>query len=300
MENLLSIKDLSVKGIEQILEDAQRILDGETKSIGQKTAALLFYEASTRTKMSFEMAAHRLGISLLGFSPETSSVQKGESLYDTVKTVEAIGADIVIIRHPEDAYYNQLQQNITIPIVNAGDGKGEHPTQCLLDLLTIYQEFGTFQNIKVVIAGDILHSRVAKSNAFALRKLGADVMFSAPSVWKDLSLPYDYVSMDEAVENCDVLMLLRVQNERHAGASSMTNEEYLAAYGLTTAREKAMKKNSILLHPAPINRGVEIESHLVECDRSRIFKQMNNGVAVRMAILNQLLQKGGHLHVVAN
>ncbi|MRG85468.1 aspartate carbamoyltransferase catalytic subunit [Salinibacillus xinjiangensis] len=299
MESLLSMKSLSVDEIYSLLNQAENCRKGEHILHQPKTAALLFFEPSTRTKMSFEMAAHRLGISLLHFSVDSSSVQKGESLYDTVKTVESIGGDLAVIRHPDDAYYKNLK-DVNVPIVNAGDGKGEHPTQCLLDLLTIYQEFGTFQNLNVVIAGDILHSRVARSNAYALRKLGANVKFSAPSGWRDHKLPYGYISMDDAVEQSDVLMLLRVQRERHEESQNSMEQDYLTRYGLTMQREKKMKKNSIILHPAPVNRGVEIDSRLVECERSRIFKQMENGVAIRMAIMNKLLAKGGKLNVVAN
>lgn len=293
MNHLLSMKDLNPETINSLIEEAELISKGKVPELRKKfTAAYLFFEPSTRTKMSFEMAAHRLGISLLNFVPEHSSSTKGESLYDTVKTLEAIGTDLVVIRHSEDAYYQDLKDRISIPLINAGDGKGEHPTQSLLDLLTIHQEFGKFNKLNIVIAGDIFHSRVARSNAYALSKLGANVYLSAPDIWQDDSLPYDYVSMDEAVEMSDVLMMLRVQHERHGSEMDWTKEEYHQMYGLTLEREKRMKDTSIIMHPAPVNRGVEIADELVECERSRIFKQISNGVFMRMAILYRLLEKG--------
>lgn len=293
MKHLLSMKDLDTDKIASLLEEAERISNGQVPELSEKfTAAYLFYEPSTRTKMSFEMAAHRLGVSLLNFVPEHSSTTKGESLYDTVKTLEAIGTDLVVIRHSEDQYYKDLADRISIPLINAGDGKGEHPTQSLLDLLTIHQEFGKFNKLNIVICGDILHSRVARSNAYALSMLGANVYLSAPDIWQDQSLPYEYISMDEAVEISDVLMLLRVQHERHGSQMNWTIEEYHQLYGLTMEREQRMKHHSIIMHPAPVNRGVEIADELVECDRSRIFKQISNGVLMRMAILYRLLEKG--------
>ncbi|RPF56059.1 aspartate carbamoyltransferase catalytic subunit [Aquisalibacillus elongatus] len=284
--NLLSIQDLSTDEIQRLLEQAEKIQKQQDHPYLNKTAALLFYEPSTRTKMSFEMACINSGVNILSFSPEASSVTKGESLYDTVKTVEAIGADFVVIRHPNERYYEELQ-DLLIPIINAGDGTGEHPTQSLLDLLTIKQEFGSFENLNVAICGDILHSRVARSNAYALDRLGAKVAFVSKPEWQDQSLPFDYLSMDEAVKHADVLMLLRVQKERHKLYTE--DYDYLEQYGLTVEREKQMKQNNIIMHPAPVNRGVEIDSRLVESNRSRIFKQMENGVAMRQAIIQACL-----------
>lgn len=288
--NLLSINDLSNEKIFRILDEAQVIQEQRQPPFLDLTAALLFYEPSTRTKMSFEMACKKSGVDLLTFTPETSSVTKGESLYDTVKTMEAIGADFVVIRHNKERYYEELM-NLSIPVINAGDGTGEHPTQSLLDLLTIQQEFGSFEGLQVVICGDILHSRVARSNAYALERLGAKVLLVSKPEWQDHSLSFDYISMNEAVEIADVLMLLRVQKERHEEYKD--DQHYLKHYGLTVEREKLMKPNAIIMHPAPINRGMEIDSSLVECKRSRIFKQMTNGVAVRQAIIHACLNKGG-------
>ena len=184
---------------------------------------------------------------------------------------------------------------MNVPIVNAGAGKKDHPTQSLLDAITIYQEFGSFDGLNIVIAGDIKHSRVARSNAQMLTKLGANVYFTGAPDFMDDSLAYPYVTMDEAIEMSDVLMLLRIQHERHDQFSSST-VNYNEHYGLTIEREKKMKEHAIVLHPGPVNRGVEIDTTLVECDRSRIFKQMSNGVYVRMAVLTTQLLKWGIIH----
>ncbi len=293
MKNLVSIRDLNKDEILLILMQAQKFAQGELWTPNEKLfVANLFFEASTRTKVSFEMAERKLGLEVIPFDAGSSSVLKGETLYDTVRTLEAIGVNAVVVRHEEDAYYDELVGHIDIPVINAGDGCGQHPTQCLLDLLTIQQEYGTFEGLKIGIVGDIRHSRVARSNAEALRRLGADVKFSGPPEWfeEDFLESGGFVQIDELVEQVDALMLLRVQHERHQVASSMTKEEYHERYGLTEEREARMKPGSIILHPAPVNRGAEIADSLVECERSRIFKQMENGVYVRMAVLKEVLE----------
>ena len=253
--------------------------------------ANLFFENSTRTKTSFEMAERKLGMVVIAFDVSHSSVNKGETLYDTVKTLESIGVNMVVIRHPQNEFYKELD-GIQIPIINAGDGTGNHPSQTLLDLLTIYQEFGKFEGLTIGIAGDVKHSRVANSAYDALTKLGANVIFSGPKEWFDKNVA-NYKDLDELIPEVDVLMLLRIQHERHDARASFTAEEYLAKYGLTKERERRMKPNAIIMHPAPINRGVEIDTDLVECERSRIFKQMQNGVYARMAIITEALRSRG-------
>jgi aspartate carbamoyltransferase catalytic subunit len=293
MKNLVSIRDLHKDEILLILIQAQKFAEGELWSPDKKLfVANLFFEASTRTKTSFEMAERKLGLDVIPFDAGSSSVLKGETLYDTVRTLESIGVNAVVVRHEEDAYYDELVGHIGIPVINAGDGCGQHPTQCLLDLLTIQQEFGSFDGLKIGIVGDIRHSRVARSNAEALRRLGADVKFSGPPEWfeEDFLNSRGFVEIDELVEQVDALMLLRVQHERHQVASSMTKEEYHVRFGLTEARERRMKEGSIIMHPAPVNRDAEIADNLVECERSRIFKQMENGVYVRMAVLKGVLE----------
>ncbi|MBU8907084.1 aspartate carbamoyltransferase catalytic subunit [Desertibacillus haloalkaliphilus] len=293
MNHLLTMPLLEAIEIHQILSQAQLFLDGDQWQPNRETfVANLFFEPSTRTKFSFEVAEKKLGLQVLDFQAQASSVQKGETLYDTVKTLEAIGANAVVIRHEQDRYFEDLVGKVNIPIINGGDGCGHHPTQSLLDLLTIKQEFGSFDQLKVVIVGDIRHSRVARSNAEVLTRLGASVWFSGPREWIDDSIPYGrFIDIDDAVEMADVMMMLRIQHERHAVQMVTGKDQYHKTYGLTIERERRMKRDSIIMHPAPINRGVEIDSHLVECQRSRIFKQMTNGVAIRMAVLKRALEK---------
>lgn len=291
MRQLRTLEDLSVEQLNGILFQASQMEKRELKkSDPPLTVANLFFEASTRTKCSFEMAEKELGLHTLHFDVNSSSVQKGETLYDTVKTLEMIGVKAVVIRHPDKAYYKQLK-GINIPVINAGDGAGDHPTQSLLDLLTIQQEFNKFKGVHVVICGDIRHSRVARTNAVILRKLGAKVSFSGPTAWMDPAITQgDVISMDEAVKTADVMMMLRIQTERHGdGNEGWTKEEYHEQFGLTIDREKKMLDHAIIMHPAPVNRDVEIASELVECYRSRIFKQIKNGVLVRKAVLAYVL-----------
>lgn len=291
MNHLLTISDLSEREISEILKDAQNFKNGHVSKAKEQTfVANLFFEPSTRTRTSFEVAQKRLGLDVLNFSAQFSSVQKGETLYDTLRTLQSIGANAFVIRHPKDRYFEEVQDKIKIPIINAGDGCGNHPTQCLLDLLTISQDFKTWKGLKVAIVGDIRHSRVARSDAEALTKLGAEVYFVSPEEWKDDSNIFgSYEKLDNLIPEVDVLMLLRVQHERHDQYAKNVMSHYHENFGLTVAREKRMKPGSIIMHPAPVNRGVEIANELVECDRSRIFKQMQNGVFVRMAVIKRAL-----------
>lgn len=284
--SLLRICDLTCDEIYEILHDAQAFSCSKSDwQLPRRTlVANLFFEASTRTHFSFASAQHQLGARVEDFSAQGSSVEKGETLYDTVKTFESIGYDALIIRHSKDEYFTELE-DIKIPILNAGDGCGNHPTQCLLDLLTIYQEFGKFQGVKVAIIGDVSHSRVANSVKEAILMLGGEVAFSGPDEWVEKDEYYK--SVDEAVAWADAVMMLRIQHERHKDTMSMSKEEYLQAYGLTKERAASMKKDAIIMHPAPVNRGVEIDSDLVEAPQSRIFKQMENGVLVRKAVIKR-------------
>src|SRR5690625_6036169 len=291
MKHFISMDQMRTEDIFAVLETAEKYRREGYKVDKQLFAANLCFEPSTRTKMSFQVAQRKLGMEVLDFHAEVSSVQKGESLYDTIRTFESIGAQLLVVRHEADDWFDTINSNIKIPIINAGAGKAEHPTQCMLDLLTIYQEFGTFENINIVIAGDIKHSRVAKSNAHALKRMGANVYLCSSPGFEDHTLDFPYVTMDEAVEIADTIMLLRIQHERHERFEHVSN--YLQNFGLTKARERKMKSHAIIMHPAPINRGVEIDSDLVECDRSRIFKQMNNGVYIRMALMTTLLHNWG-------
>lgn len=251
--------------------------------------ANLFFENSTRTKLSFEVAQNKLGMKILDFKVETSSVNKGESLYDTCKTLEAIGVDILVIRHPKISYFEELK-NIKIPIINAGDGSGEHPTQSLLDLTTIFEKFKTFQDLRVLIVGDIKHSRVAHSNYKVLKRLGATVKLVAPIFLKDEF--GSYVDLDSHLAWTDILYLLRIQEERLSTQESqgLSKEEFHKQYGLNTKRYALLKENAVIMHPAPVNRNIEIEDELVESPKSLIFTQMENGMYLRMALLEWIIK----------
>jgi aspartate carbamoyltransferase catalytic subunit len=286
MKGLLTLKSLSNEQIHDILTYAISLKEGLEVSYEGKKFSTLFFENSTRTHYSFVAAMMNLGIKVIDVNVTGSSVNKGESLYDTVKTFEALGVDGVVIRHSQDEYFKELE-GINIPIFNGGDGKTNHPTQSLLDLMTIYEEYGHFEGLKCCIIGDISHSRVAHTNITVMQQLGMDVYVSGPEEFNDNSAPY--LTIDEAIKTCDVIMLLRVQFERHSENMSMTNEEYHKEFGLTLERVSKMKDNAIIMHPAPVNRGVEIASDVVECEKSRIFKQMTNGVYVRMAIISMVL-----------
>ncbi|GEN76946.1 aspartate carbamoyltransferase catalytic subunit [Chryseobacterium hagamense] len=293
---MFTITELSTERINRIVQEALGFAEGKTARIeGDVFCSNLFFEDSTRTKTSFDIAERKLGLQVVPFDASNSSVNKGESLYDTVKTIESLGVNLVVIRDKKDRYFDELK-NIKIPVINGGDGTGNHPSQCMLDLMTIYQEFGKFEGLKVGIVGDVKHSRVANSNAEALRRLGAKVYFSGPEQWFDEGALINgtYLSVDEMIHEVDVLMLLRIQHERHDSKMSFSASEYHRKYGLTKERERAMKKEAIIMHPAPINRGVEIDTDLVECGRSRIFRQMQNGVFARMAILKEALEKEGY------
>lgn len=259
----------------------------------QYFAANLFFESSTRTHKSFEVAEKKLGLDVIEFDAKTSSVNKGETLYDTILTMSALGVDICVVRHSQEDYYKQLIDSRTIQtaIVNGGDGSGQHPSQCLLDLMTIYEEFGHFDNLKVAIAGDITHSRVAKSNMQILKRLGAELYFAGPREWysEEFDVYGKYVTIDEIVDEVDVLMLLRVQHERHDGAGGFSKESYHTLHGLNQERYDRLKSSAIIMHPAPVNRDVEIADQLVEAPKSRIVAQMQNGVFVRMAIIEAIL-----------
>ena len=287
LKGLLTLKALTTEKILDILSYSLIIKKGLHVSYCNKKFVTLFFENSTRTHYSFIMALRNLGIDVIDCNTQVSSVQKGESLYDTVKTFEAIGADGIVIRHSKDEYFNELE-GINIPIFNGGDGKSNHPTQSLLDLMTIYEEYGHFDGLKCCIIGDISHSRVAHTNIEIMQRLGMDVYISGPEEFNDGSAKY--ISMDEAIQTCDVIMLLRVQFERHTENMSMSKDEYHQRYGLTMDKVKLMKENAIIMHPAPFNRGVEIADDVVECNKSRIYKQMTNGVYTRMAVISHAME----------
>lgn len=286
MRGLLTLKDLKTEKILELIRYAMKLKKGFRISYPDKKIATLFFENSTRTQYSFQCALMNLGIKVIDFDTQLSSIAKGESLYDTVRTFEALGVDGVVVRHSKDEYFKELE-NIQIPIFNGGDGKANHPTQSLLDLMTIYEEFGKFEGLKCCIVGDIAHSRVAHTNIEVMQRLGMEVYISGPEEYNDNSAKW--IPLDEACKTMDVVMLLRVQFERHSEKMKMTVEEYHEKYGMNQKRVDMMKENAIIMHPAPINRGVEIADEVAECEKSRIYKQMTNGVYIRMAVISDSL-----------
>lgn len=295
LKHLVTMETLSNEEVLGLIKRGIQFKKGEVEIDHSRTyyVSNLFFENSTRTHKSFEMAELRLGMGMIDFDARTSSVNKGETLYDTILTMSALGVDICVIRHSEVDYYKQLIDSPTIQtsIVNGGDGSGQHPSQSLLDLMTIYEEFGGFEGLKVVIAGDITHSRVAKSNMQILKRLGAEIFFAGPKEWysEEFDIYGQHVPIDEIVEEVDVMMLLRVQHERHDGQGSFSKEEYNRQFGLTLDRYNRLKERAVVMHPAPVNRDVEIDDSLVEAPKARIVQQMTNGVFVRMAILEAVL-----------
>ncbi len=305
MKNLTSIRELTKDSAISLLDNAQQLSqvnDREVKKLPAlrgKTVVNLFFENSTRTRISFEVAAKRLSADVINFSADTSSVSKGESLKDTAQTLEALGADAIVIRHPLSGAPKLLaEQNwISASVINAGDGSHEHPTQALLDALTIRQGFGLTQDLsglKVLIVGDIRHSRVARSNILLLNLLGANVTVAGPQTL----IPFGVEEMGAIVSNSfeealsskpDVVMMLRVQKERMQGEFFSSTEAYSKAWSLEGDRLNMVGKDSLILHPGPMNRGFEISSEAADDPRSQVLRQVSNGVAVRMAVLYRCL-----------
>ena len=278
---------LKTERIIELIEYAIKLKNGYKVTYPNKKVVTLFYENSTRTHYSFQCALMNLGINVIQCNTSSSSVQKGESLYDTVRTFEYLGVDGIVIRSSQDEYFKELE-NINIPIFNGGDGSSNHPTQSLLDLMTIYEEYGKFEGLKCCIVGDIVHSRVAHTNIEIMQRLGMEVYISGPEEFNDNS--GKFIPFDQAIKEMDVIMLLRVQFERHQEQMSLSIEEYHKQYGLTIERVNQMKDKAIIMHPAPVNRGVEIADDVVECEKSRIFKQMTNGVYIRMAVISEAME----------
>lgn len=294
-KDLLGIKHLTPEEIYHILDTAAGFKDVLKRDIKKvpplrgKTVVSLFFEPSTRTKTSFALASKRLSADFVNFSVSTSSVVKGESLKDTALTIQALGADFVIVRHGSAGVPHFLSSIIDISVINAGDGANEHPTQALLDLFTIQSYKKKISGLTVAIIGDIAHSRVAKSNIYALTKLGARVRLICPPTLTPAEIEKlgieVFHSIDEGIKNADVLMTLRLQLERQSKGFLPSLKEYFNLYGLTSERLKLAKRDAIVLHPGPMNRGVEIASAVADCKQSVILEQVTNGLAVRMAVL---------------
>ncbi|MFN0107885.1 MAG: aspartate carbamoyltransferase catalytic subunit [Blastocatellia bacterium] len=300
-KDLLGIADLSVEEINLILDTAVTFRDINNRQIKKvptlrgKTVINLFFEASTRTRTSFEIAAKRLSADAVNISASTSSVVKGETLVDTALNLQAMAPDAIVIRHGSSGAPHQIAKIVKAGVINAGDGAHEHPTQALLDALTIRHNKGRIAGLKVAIIGDVLHSRVARSNAHLLTKLGAHVVFAGPRTLMPFGLeklipPGDGSirfadSIEEAIADADVVMMLRIQMERQNGGFFPSLREYSIYFGLNKRRLAMAKPDAIVLHPGPINRGVEIDSDVADGASSLILDQVENGVAVRMAIL---------------
>ena len=303
MKHLLSIEDLDRAQLEQLLELSEHFLEVTRRDIPKvpalrgKVVVSLFYEDSTRTRISFETAAKRLSCDVMSFSVGSSSVQKGESLRDTVQTIEAMGVDALVLRHAAAGAPALVARWVDASVVNAGDGCHEHPTQALLDALTLRRHVGTdLDGLRVAIVGDILHSRVARSDVLALARLGADVTLVAPPTLLPPSLDGWPATvsrdLDDVLGDVDVLQMLRIQHERRDAELFPSLREYTARYGLTVERAGRLRKDVLVMHPGPMNRGVEIAAEVAEGPASLITEQVTNGVAVRMACLYSLLGSG--------
>jgi aspartate carbamoyltransferase catalytic subunit len=294
--DILSIDSLSDSEIADILDRAELYFTGNrgrrsSERLHGRIIFNLFYENSTRTAMSFATAAHRLGASVIALSVEHSSVKKGETLEDTARTLNAMRPDALVIRHRENGAPAAVALIMDAPVLNAGDGTNEHPTQALLDAATIRQRFGRIEGLKVAICGDIRHSRVARSNAKLLPRLGAEVRLAGPPALMPDGIPR--LSADEAIEGADVVMMLRVQRERLEEDLGDGPGEYLSRYGLTAGRLATASANAVVMHPGPMNRGVEIEDRIADDpERSLITLQVEMGVAVRMACLELVISGG--------
>jgi aspartate carbamoyltransferase catalytic subunit len=294
-QDLLGIEDLERDQIELILETAegmQEIASRDVKKVPTlrgRTVVNLFFEPSTRTQTSFEIAGKRLAADVVNFSASSSSLSKSESLLDTAKTLDAMDPDVVIVRHRVAGVPRKIADVLDAPVINAGDGAHEHPTQALLDMLTVYQEKGRIEGLSVAIVGDIAHSRVARSNIYGFTKLGAEVRITGPPTLippgvEQLGVK-SCASLREALDGVDVVMALRIQNERLTGALIPSIREYSATFGLDRAKLRFARPDAIVMHPGPVNRGVELSHELTDDRPSVILDQVRNGVALRMALL---------------
>ncbi len=302
-KDLLGIEQLSVEDVQLILDTAETLREVSARPVKKvpalrgKTVVNLFFEASTRTRSSFELAEKRLSADILNFTASTSSVSKGETLLDTARNLEAMAPDIIVIRHASAGAPHLLGRECRSSIINAGDGMHEHPTQALLDALTVRTVKGRLDGLKLAIIGDIAHSRVARSDVMLFHKMGTEVWACGPPTL----IPWDFHKLgaritgqiDEAIDGADVIMMLRLQHERMNEAFIPTTREYYNFYGLTRERMRKAKKDTIVMHPGPLNRGVEIDSDVADASYSVILNQVANGVATRMAVLYLLSGNAG-------
>ena len=299
-KDLVGIKDLSAEEIYLVLDTASGFKDVLGRDIKKvpalrgRTVVNLFFEPSTRTKTSFELAEKRLSTDVLNFSVPTSSVVKGESLYDTIKTIESYGVDFVVMRHASSGAPHFVAEHVNASVINAGDGIHEHPTQALLDAFTIREKKGRLEGLELAIVGDIIHSRVAKSNIYSLSRLGVKIRLVGPPTLLPAHIPEGvsvFYSLDEGLRDVDVVMMLRIQTERQGKGFFPSSGEFFKFWGLTKARLGLAKDDAIVMHPGPMNRGVEIASDVADSPHSVILDQVTNGIAVRMAVM-YLLGRG--------
>ncbi len=298
MQNLIDIERLEKEEIERLMNSAREFENGaKTSAAAGKTACMMFFENSTRTHFSFELAAKRLGMHVLNFDAKTSSFSKGESMKDTFENLHFIGVDVFVIRHGENQIIDKIRSQIAYPMhfVNAGDGKNAHPTQALLDFYTMKKHLGSVEEKKVVIVGDVAHSRVAGSNLALLKKFGAKVHFCCPDYFTPKNTANSgavwHTDLKKAIKNADVVMLLRVQNERLDEQTAQMAKDYTKYYRLDSETLEKYAPNALLMHPGPINRGIEITSELLDSEKGRtILEQAKNGVFVRMAVLDEIFR----------
>ena len=297
-KHILSIKDLSIKDITDILTKAEKFLNKRNKkknSFSNKNIINLFFEDSTRTLTSFELAGKQLGASVINMSIATSSIKKGETLIDTAMTLNAMDPDILIVRHNMSGVPYLLSEKVNCSGINAGDGSNEHPTQALLDALTIKRHKKRISGLEVAILGDVLHSRVARSNIYLLNKLGAKVRVICPPTLlppniEDLGVKV-FKNLEDGLNNVDIIMVLRIQKERMSGSFVPSEKEFFRFWGLDRKKLNNAKKNALVMHPGPINRGIEIDSDVADdIGRSLILEQVKLGVAIRMSIIDELLK----------
>ena len=295
-KHLLGIQDLSISDVKLILDEAKKFISlNKSKNkkldiLRGKTQINLFFEPSTRTQSSFELAGKRLGADVMSMNITNSAIKKGETLIDTAMTLNAMHPDIIVVRHQDSGASNLLSQKVNCSVLNAGDGRREHPTQALLDALTIIEKKKKIEGLRIAICGDILHSRVARSNIFLLNMLGAEVNIVAPTnlMPKDIEKfgVKTFSNMKEGVKDCDIVMMLRLQNERMSSSFLSSNREYYEYYGLTPDKIQYAKEDALIMHPGPMNRGIEIDTNLADdIIKSVIKEQVELGVAVRMACL---------------
>ncbi len=307
-KDLLGLRDMSREEIELILDTAIPMKDIVKRDIKKvptlrgKAMVTVFYENSTRTRTSFEIAGKYLSADTVNLAVSTSSVQKGESLRDTIKTIEVMGFDLMVVRHSMSGTPHYIARNTSMRVINAGDGQNEHPTQALLDMYSIKEKKGTLEGLKVAIVGDILHSRVARSNIYGLSKFGCEIRVVGPSTLMPAGIEKlgvkSYYNLDQALEGVDVINVLRIQRERQQIGYFPSLDEYANLYMLSPERLGRAKDDVLVLHPGPMNRGVEISSPLADSERSVINEQVTNGVAVRMALL--FLMMGGSRDEITN